>query len=276
MTIAQPRPIELTACPVVSHERINARYRLLVLRSQSIADAARPGQFIMLRTSDGRDPLLSRPFAIFDADPDHGVFSVLYIVVGRGTRLLEQRSDGELFVAGPLGRGFKFFNDASRHIAIGGGSGLAAVYSFVKRKSGLKPTDSLEFIIGARDSDGLLPADMTAPLRVPIALSTDDGSTGFKGTAIDLLEKTLGDAPSGSTPALYVAGPEPMMRAAARFAKERNIRCAVSLGNRMACGFGVCRGCVCKSKSPDPISGLQNKSVCADGPVFDIRDIDFE
>ena len=62
---------------------------------------------------------------------------------------------------------------------------------------------------------------------------------------------------------IYTCGPTPMMKAVARSAAQRGIRCEVSLENMMACGVGACLCCV-----TDTDQG--HRCVCKDGPVFDI------
>ena len=57
-----------------------------------------------------------------------------------------------------------------------------------------------------------------------------------------------------------------MMEAVAKVAQENNIRCQISLEERMACGIKACVGCSILTKK-----GM--KKVCHDGPVFESTDI---
>jgi dihydroorotate dehydrogenase electron transfer subunit len=52
-----------------------------------------------------------------------------------------------------------------------------------------------------------------------------------------------------------------------RFTPLAQVPCQVSLDARMACGIGVCRGCVKEQ------TGGGSLCVCADGPVFDSREV---
>jgi len=89
----------------VSNERVTDDTWLIALRSRKIAQAAKPGQFVMIRVSLGLDPLLRRPFSICGVKED--LFLVLYRVVGKGTSLMRELRQGErLQVLGPLGQGF--------------------------------------------------------------------------------------------------------------------------------------------------------------------------
>jgi dihydroorotate dehydrogenase electron transfer subunit len=65
-----------------------------------------------------------------------------------------------------------------------------------------------------------------------------------------------------------------MLRALQAYAKEQEMECFLSLEERMACGIGACLGCVCKSKDVDHHSYVKNKRVCADGPVFNAKEIE--
>ena len=77
----------------VSNERVTDDTWLIALRSRKIAQAAKPGQFVMIRVSLGLDPLLRRPFSICGVKED--LFLVLYRVVGKGTSLMRELRQGE-------------------------------------------------------------------------------------------------------------------------------------------------------------------------------------
>jgi dihydroorotate dehydrogenase electron transfer subunit len=73
----------------------------------------------------------------------------------------------------------------------------------------------------------------------------------------------------GEIELIMACGPKAMMKAVALEAANRNIRCQVSLEERMACGVGACLACACRVKGA-------NKRVCADGPVFEGEEVDWE
>jgi dihydroorotate dehydrogenase electron transfer subunit len=101
-------------------------------------------------------------------------------------------------------------------------------------------------------------------------VATDDGSEGFRGTVVELLEHTL-QAGTPAGPKIFGCGPTAMLRALAGCARERDIPCEVSLEGPMACGIGICQGC------PVELAEGENKYalMCTDGPTFDIRRIKF-
>ncbi|MGC8777782.1 MAG: dihydroorotate dehydrogenase electron transfer subunit, partial [Candidatus Caldatribacteriaceae bacterium] len=84
---------------------LSERLCLLELAEEEVARSARPGQFVMVRVSEGFDPFLRRPLGIMETRGD--TFTLLFEVVGRGTGILAQKSVGEeVDVLGPLGNGF--------------------------------------------------------------------------------------------------------------------------------------------------------------------------
>ena len=84
--------------------------------------------------------------------------------------------------------------------------------------------------------------------------TTEDGSYGEKGypTQHTILTEQFDH--------IFCCGPEPMMKAVARYAYSKHIDCEVSLENTMACGIGACLCCVNDTKEG-------HKCVCTDGPV---------
>jgi dihydroorotate dehydrogenase electron transfer subunit len=262
----------------------SARYIHLVLHCPDVARHSMPGQFALLScqsaSSDAVDPILPRPLAMLDADPDAGTIEFLYFVAGRGTNLLKQTVDAvlagqnaRLRVIGPLGHGFEALPDAEVHVGVGGGSGVAPLIFFLRRMDGGMQR---HLILAARSRAQLAMGDAVAVPGVTVTEATDDGSAGFHGHAVDALESLLDGPLAGRRVALYVAGPELMMLSAVRLARRRHLPVRVSLEARMACGVGVCRGCVVNGRHPHPKTGLHRYCVCQDGPVFNPDDLSGE
>jgi dihydroorotate dehydrogenase electron transfer subunit len=65
---------------------------------------------------------------------------------------------------------------------------------------------------------------------------------------------------------VYCCGPDPMMKAVARYCASRNIFCEVSLENLMGCGFGICLCCIVSTTRG-------NICTCTEGPVFNINEL---
>ena len=279
-------PFVQSSAIATHHEAASSRYFLLRLKCPEVARRAKPGQFVMLACApdwDGAsEPLLPRPLAILDARGDE--IELLYFVAGRGTEMLRSSILSSLAqkdrplplrIIGPLGRGFTPIPDVDVHVALGGGSGVAPLVYFFRQfanneKHGEAPIWNL--VLAARSAEQLAREDI---VQIPGTLhkATNDGSAGFKGTAIDAFRQLHAGALKGKRIGIYSAGPEPMMEASAKLARELGFPCHVSLEARMACGVGVCRACVVDGTSPHKKTGLLRRTVCMDGPVFDINEL---
>src|SRR5262245_33110705 len=99
------------ALEVVENVRLARDTYRIRLRSPELASVVRPGQFFMLRLPSTSDPLLGRPFALYDTVLDERgqsfAVDVVYLVVGKMTSKLAQVRRGETVETwGPLGNGF--------------------------------------------------------------------------------------------------------------------------------------------------------------------------
>ncbi len=232
---------------VISNRQIAANTYLLTLECEM--DPYIPGQFVMVK-APSPGAFLRRPLGIMELKD--GVLALLYKTRGEGTIALSMLREGErISIMGPLGNGFSI-EDKGQVVYVAGGIGLPPLLSlYNKIKKG-------KFLIGAKTEEDI-PFDYM-PARAEIA--TEDGSVGYKGLVTGLfsgmsLKKSC---------MVYTCGPLAMLKEVADIARRMEISCQVSLEERMACGFGVCAGCVVKT-----VSG--NKSVCALGPVFNAEEI---
>jgi len=266
--------IESLDAAIADVRDVGAGHVLMAVEAPTVASAARPGQFLMLSFPGRTDPLLPRPFAVFDTNAETGLVRVLFDIVGRGTRMLAESNAGDrLRLVAPLGRGWRP-GDEDVAIVVAGGTGWAALHMLARTLT--EDGRDVRAVWGQACEASFPDLDAVAAPGVEFALATDDGSCGRCGTAVDCVSKLVGDEPAGKAVALYGAGPVPMMAALAEFARERDIACQMSLEARMACGIGVCRGCVVNALEPDPKTGLRRRAVCTDGPVFDARELDWE
>ncbi|MBE7004464.1 MAG: dihydroorotate dehydrogenase electron transfer subunit [Ruminococcaceae bacterium] len=203
-----------------------------------------PGQFVNLRVDNG---FLRRPISV--CDRDGSALTLIYRVVGRGTRWLsERRAGAELNALTGLGNGFDLSAAGTAPLLIGGGVGVAPLYWLARalRETGVKVTAALGFRTGAE----VLLEDEFRALGCRVAIATEDGSRGEKGFVTDILPERFSCA--------YACGPSPMLRAVYRAAPGP---AQFSLEERMGCGFGACMGCTCETKEGA-------KRVCREGPVF--------
>ena len=249
---------------------------LLAFSSPRIATAFRPGQFVHVATGDA-STLLRRPFSIARVRGEE--IQLLYRVVGAGTRWLRDRGLGDsLDVLGPLGRPFALRDAAKRTLLVAGGLGLAPLLGLGERLREIVGAETVEGLLGLRTAGETFAPELTgAAGSVAWGLATDDGSTGHAGTVVDLLERRLAAlAAAGIAPgelALYAAGPEPMLAAAARLCVPRGLDLQVSLEAHMACGVGACRACGIVARADG--TPLPDR-VCKEGPVFAAADVLWE
>lgn len=275
---AQARPRQL---PVVANRAYGGRFRELVLHAPDLVATLRAGQFVNVLAADGLDPFLRRPFSVYRLDHDAGTLSLLYDVVGRGTRLMAHWEPGTLAdVLAPLGNGFEVPAGTGALALVAGGIGVAPLVALAQQ---LAPSGRpLYALLGARTADLLLgEADLRA-YGAQVAVATDDGSRGHHGVASDLLASLLqtGKADMGdlvrpeSVEMVLTCGPRAMMAATSRVALAAGVPCQVSMEVGMACGFGVCMGCAWRVRpQPGATESVTYRLVCTDGPVFDAAEI---
>lgn len=270
------RPLDVDAT-VISNTRLSDDYSVLALAAPAIAAAARPGQFVMLKAARGMDPLLRRPFSIFevlrDGDGTPRGITILNKRIGKGTSLLyEAESGARLECLGPLGHPFEPVDPPVQAVMVAGGVGLAPFITLAEALVARGTATTLFY--GARRAADLHCADLFDKLGVRIVCSTEDGSRGTRGFITVALEAELNALPPSREVHLYVCGPTPMMRAVAAVAATHGRRCDVSLEQVMGCGMGGCYSCVVPAA--DPGGTPHHTRSCLDGPVFDATRIVWE
>jgi dihydroorotate dehydrogenase electron transfer subunit len=241
----------------------DTNYRL-TLDCPLIAESAKPGQFVMIKTGAGKDPLLRRPFSIHQTSTG-GRIQIYFKVVGRGTEILARVKPGEeLSVFGPLGKGFRL-NANAPSIIVGGGLGIAPMLFLAKENCRVKKSCGGDLIVlGARQQSELTPLlDDFCQFGQKLLTATDDGSLGHHGFVTEVLQSI--DMLPGCI--VYACGPEPMMFGVYEICRARGIPCQVSVESVMACGMGACLGC------SRPAKNGTYTHVCLNGPVFDAEEL---
>lgn len=235
--------------------KLNDTNVLLKMTSQEELPDMLPGQFAEIRVDGSPTTFLRRPISINYIDKELNEVWFLVQLVGDGTKRLGALNVGETMnVMLPLGNTFTMpLETSEKLLLIGGGVGTAPMLFLGKelQKKGFKPV----FLLGARSQKDLLQLDEFAACG-EVYTTTEDGSYGEKGyvTQHSILSKTRFDR-------IYTCGPKPMMVAVAKYAKENEITCEVSLENTMACGIGACLCCVENTSEG-------HLCVCTEGPVF--------
>lgn len=248
---------------VIRQEELSEGIYSLVLGTESIACAARPGQFISLYTHDG-SKLLPRPISICEINGS--TLRLVYRVVGFGTNEFSHYNEGDTVkVIGPLGNGFTIKD--KKPVLIAGGIGIPPMLELAKAIKKKYPDMEITAVLGYRDSNTFLVSDMKKYANVVIA--TDDGSMGVHGNVIDAVKQENIEAG-----VFYACGPVPMLKGLKAYAGEKNIEAQISLEEKMACGIGACLACVCRTKETDEHSHVHNARICKDGPVFDSKEVE--
>lgn len=251
------------------------------LESPALARAILPGQFLMLRLPGHSDPLLGRPFALYDTVlNDRGepvAVDIVYLVIGKLTGLLAEVRAGETVeVWGPLGNGFPIF-DAVEHVAlVAGGIGQTPFLAHVRSLLGTRgyggqparrQAQRVSLYYGVRTASLAAAVEDFRAAGSEVHLASNDGTLGGRGLVTELLEK------HGPPSQLVGCGPEPMLHALAQLAERWHVPCHVSLETPMACGVGICFSCVTRVKT---VEGWDYRRVCVEGPVFDAACLDWK
>lgn len=243
---------------VLTNEHIIKDYFLLRLRLSIPMGRIMPGQFVMLKIPGGR-VFLRRPFSVWDYK--RGIISIMYKVKGRGTQDLTRATRGDrTYVLGPLGRGFSI-KENGEHVVVAGGIGIAGVRMLLEKLG-----SNVCLFYGCTDEKEAL---LTEGLSInDISISTIDGSLGFKGNVTDMLRDYMKKQKKQDIQ-VYACGPEGMIKSLRDVLERFRTPCQVLLEERMACGLGLCFGCVKKTlDQKEPY-----KRVCKEGPVFNIWQI---
>jgi dihydroorotate dehydrogenase electron transfer subunit len=261
-------PVDVDA-RVLSNERLTGDYNVLTLEAPEIARTARPGQFVMVKPGTRLDPLLRRPFSVFERACDaHGApvgISILNKRVGVGTRLLFDLAPGDrLPCLGPLGRPFTPVSPPASAWMIAGGVGLAPFATLADALS--ERGTPMVLFYGGRSAADLHRLELFERAGARLVLTTEDGTRGEHGRVTAPLERALQAAGPAAPLALYACGPTPMMHAVARLAARDDRPCQVSLEPIMGCGLGGCYSCVVAVRGE--AGRPHHVRSCLEGPVF--------
>jgi dihydroorotate dehydrogenase electron transfer subunit len=268
-----PRNAHAALIPVLSNREIVPGIFRMAFEAPRLAAGAKPGQFVMLSIPPTHDPLLPRPFAVFNVDGQR--VEILYRRVGKGTGLLSGMRTGDLLrVLGPLGNGFALPDPSVTSIVLAGGIGFASVH-FLLLKLLKRQTAPTTLLYGVRSHEEIIPMESLDKKGLLIRVATEDGQQGVKGTVIDLLSTTLPRTENLPTATIesFACGPLAMLRAVAGRMKGLGMRSQFSMESRMACGYGVCQGCVIPFKGDDDPKQIKYRKVCTEGPVFAAEEI---
>ncbi len=283
--VAPPKDACSALAELIAIEILPGDGVLITVRPSVELEPLDPNRFFMLRREDGLSPKIPRPFSIYrEVAREDGPADLVFMikVIGDGTRALANTRVGEsLRLIGPLGKGWPSFTepaDETPWVFLAGGIGSAPFFMAVEaitaaadeaEASGERaPTPPPFLLYGAGTRELVYDAEAFSELDCALHVATDDGSFGFKGNVVTLLQALQA---AGSIPQrvrIAACGPMPMLRAVERFASANDLECYVSLEDLMGCGVGICNGCVVETKPDGPLGAWPNAKCCVEGPAF--------
>lgn len=255
-------------CEIVKTEKIIESIYKFTIKAPEIANVARAGQFLEIQVSKTGEVFLRRPISIYNIDKTNGIVEFIFQVKGKGTQILSNKKVGDsINILGPLGNGVFSIEKYRKVAIIGGGIGTYPLYELSKE---LKQTsDEVTMYMGFRNKDLVTLEKEFEGVTDRVVITTDDGSYKQKGFALDVLKQ---DCEKEKPDMIFACGPLPMLKAVQTFANENNIRCEMSLEERMGCGIYACVGCNVRIVTENP-DEVKYKYVCTNGPVFNSKEV---
>lgn len=235
----------------IKENRKIAKDTFLMILESTTPLTLKSGQFINIKI---KDTYLRRPISVCDSNDS--TLTIIYKVVGKGTKILSQmKKNEELDILLNLGNGYELIG--KNPILVGGGVGIPPLYKLAKEliSNGISP----QVILGFNNKEEIFFKEEFESLKIDVSITTIDGSVGQQGFVTDaLLDKTFDY--------IYACGPEIMLKAL-----YDKTECAgqYSFEERMGCGFGACMGCSC-------ITNYGYKRICKEGPVLKRKEIIWE
>jgi dihydroorotate dehydrogenase electron transfer subunit len=261
-------PVDVAA-EIVSNRALSADYNVLALSAPAIASTAQPGQFVMIKVGSNLDPLLRRPFSVFEIlrgnDGTPAGITILSKRIGPSTTLIYAARPGQIAaVLGPLGRPFTVVDAPAEAWMVAGGVGLAPFATLAEALHARHVKTTLFY--GARRGDELFYLDFFRTLGVELVLTTEDGSAGERGRVVAPLDRRLSSRKANAPVMIYACGPEGMLAATAKTAATYSRPCQVSVERVMGCGMGGCYSCVVPMRGDD--GKFHHVRSCMAGPVL--------
>ncbi len=248
---------------IVEKQALNNTVCRMVVSAPLIAKKAQPGQFVIVRPQDDSERI---PLTISDYDRERGTITIVFQIVGGGTKQLNALQEGDSIkdFVGPLGKASEL-EGLKKVAVVGGGVGCAIAYPVAKKLHQLGAT--VHSVVGFRNKDLVILEREFSDVSNVYKIMTDDGSYGEKGLVTQALQQLIDE---GNTYDEVVAiGPLIMMKFVAELTRRHNIKTTVSMNPVMVDGTGMCGGCRLTV-------GGQTKFACIDGPDFDGHEVDFD
>ena len=236
---------------IIENSALTESVYKMVLRGD-VSDITAPGQFVNIKL-DGL--YLRRPISVCDLTED--TLTIIYKVVGKGTKQMSQMHSGTLDILTGLGNGYDLTLAGDSPVLLGGGVGVPPMYLLAKRL--IEQGKKVSVVLGFNTMSEVFYEQAFKDLGAAVTVTTVDGSYGIKGFVTDALKDI-------HYTYFYTCGPEPMLKAVYKATETSG---QMSFEKRMGCGFGACMGCSCKT-----ITGY--KRICKEGPVMRKEEILWE
>jgi ferredoxin--NADP+ reductase len=232
------------------------------IEAPSIANKAKPGQFVILKANEEGERI---PLTMAETNPEKGTITIIYMVVGKSTALFKDLKVGDSFqdVIGPLGKP-THLEKVGKVVCVGGGTGVAVLHPITRALKEIG--NDVTCIIGARTKDLLILEEQMKAASHDLRVCTDDGSYGHHGFVTEVMKMVLEE---GGVKLVVAIGPVPMMKAVTAITKQFDVQTMVSLNPIMIDGTGMCGGCRVSV-------GGKTKFACVDGPEFDGHQVNFD
>ena len=245
-------------------ERLADKTYLLSYHRPETARVAKPGQFCMISPQEGKSNVfLPRPFSYFRTDGESRV-EILFRTFGKATRWMAGLKPGDrIGEFGPLGNCFAVPQRARHAILLGGGIGLPPMAMLAGHLAEVG-VERIDLIYGELEGARVVDLAATLPDNVKMHVATEDGVVGHRGLITEIFAPMI--AKCESPPAVYACGPNPMMAAVASMITPEKVEFyQSSCEEYMACGKGICQGCVIPVWNGEETIYMR---CCTEGPVF--------
>jgi NAD(P)H-flavin reductase len=262
--MSQPSSALPESFEIVTRQDFSDVTYLLEFRHPMMAQAAQPGQFVIVMSHDHGERI---PLTIADFDRAKGTVTLVIQAVGKTTREMQQtcKVGSHLHaVVGPMGIP-SHIGKAKKVLCVGGGLGVAPVFPQARghKENGAKVIG----VLGFRTKDLIFWDDKFAKVCDELIVCTDDGSAGLKGLVTLGIDKAFEKHPDIDE--VIAIGPPVMMKGCVEATRPRKVKTMVSLNPVMVDGTGMCGGCRVKV-------GDKVLFACVDGPDFDGHQVDFD
>lgn len=248
---------------ILAKQRLSKEVFRMEIEAPEIAEARKPGQFIILQMGGEFGERI--PLTIANADPVKGSITLIFQAVGETTHRLALLEIGDAIenLLGPLGKPTDI-KKYGKVVCVGGGIGVAPLFPIVEGMK--KAGNEVTVIMGARTKELLIMEEEMRETADEVIVVTDDGTYGRKALVTVPLKEICEE---GKPDCVVIIGPPVMMKFAALTTKPYGIHTIVSLNTIMIDGTGMCGGC-------RVTIGGETKFVCVDGPEFDGHLVDWD